>query len=339
MRVIGVGIVGCGSIHKVHGDSIKANKNSRLIGVADIKEERANKAAAFYKCKGYTSYDDLLKNEEIEAIHICTPHYLHVPMAIKALQSGKHVFLEKPAGIHTIEIKKLIEQTQKAGKHIGVCLQNRYNRTSIAAKQIITAGYMGNVKGIKGIVTWNREADYYTNSDWKGVKEKEGGGVIINQAIHTLDLMQWLVGRVERIKGTVDNRTLEGIIEVEDTAEATMVFENGAKGIFYATNGFSMNSPVEIEIHCENGTLAFSNGELIQCIDGKREVVARDTQDESSYKDYWGVSHNILIQEFYRSIINNDFKGYVDLEEGIKAMQLIEAIYKSSQENKYIRII
>ena len=149
-------------------------------------------------------------------------------------------------------------------RQITINFQNRFNPTSIKAKEIIDSGEMGKIRGVKGLVTWFRDADYYVESGWRGSFQTEGGGVLINQSIHTLDLMRWLVGEVEFIEGHVSTRALKDVIEVEDTAEATLYFKNGARGIFYATNCYTDNSPVEIEIHFDKGTLRIYDDELIK---------------------------------------------------------------------------
>lgn len=333
MENIGVGIIGCGAIFGVHADAIANNPSVKLIAVADIMEEKAKTAAERYQCTYYTDYKEILGDSRINAIHICTPHYLHAPMAIEALNVGKHVMVEKPVALNVKQAWEMVEAARKNKKLLGVAFQNRFNNTSVKMKEILCEGRLGQIKGMKGLVTWHRDEPYYTQSGWRGKFATEGGGVLINQAIHTLDLMQWLAGEVEAIKGHVDTRVLDNVIEVEDTADATIYFKNGAVGLFYATNGYTTNSSVELEVHCEKGVLNIKDGNLTLTAGKKTEHIT-DDHHNGKYKAYWGDSHKKLIDRFYHCIFNKDEKGYVAGEEGITALQMIECIYRSSAQNE-----
>jgi hypothetical protein len=174
-------------------------------------------------------------------------------------------------------------------------------------------------------VTWHRDKEYYVNSSWRGRFETEGGGVLINQAIHTLDLMQWFGGKVDSIKGHVDTSVLEDIIEVEDTANATIYYENGAIGIFYATNTFTTNSPVEIQMDFEKGSLRLCGGKLVLSQNKSETLVVDDSKKNIKYKSYWGYSHEKQINEFYKAVLNKAYSGYVSIKEGNKAIKMIFA--------------
>ena len=337
MDKLGAAIIGCGSIYKVHADAIVGSADARLVAVADIEEQKAKAAASQYACAFYTDYKEMLGSEKIDVVHICTPHYLHAPMAIEALKNGKHVLVEKPMAINEEQAQRMAAEAEKSGRYLGVAFQNRYNNTSLNAKAILDEGTLGPIKGIKGFVTWYREASYYTQSSWRGKFKTEGGGVLINQAIHTLDLMQWLAGDIKAIKGHVDTRVLEHVIEVEDTADATIYFKNGAVGLFYATNCFTTNAAIEIEVHCEKGILKINDDELVLVRDGAKERIASD-QGDSPYKTYWGNSHNKLIGQFYRCILEENETDYITGEEGITALKMIKGIYQSSSEHAKVFI-
>lgn len=331
MDKIKAAIIGCGSIYENHANAIKEYEFSEIVSVVDINEEKAKLAAKKYGCTYYTDYIEMLKDKAIDVVHICTPHYLHSKMAIDAMQHDKHVFTEKPLGISCLEGKNMLEESIRLNKKLCVCFQNRFNNTSIKAKEILREGTLGKIIGIKGIVTWNRDRNYYLSSDWRGKYITEGGGVMINQAIHTLDLMQWLGGEINAIKGNIDTRVLNEVIEVEDTADATFYFKNGAIGIFYATNCYSTSSPIELEIHAEKGCLRIIDNKLYLTINGVTSIVANDNIDINGYKAYWGLSHKALIQLFYDCILKNDFNGYVNAKDGIKSLEMIHHIVESSK--------
>jgi len=332
MSKIGVGIIGCGSIFGVHADAVKKSWIAELKAVADIKESAAKEAAIRHGCDFYTDYRIMLKDPGIQAVHICTPHHLHASMAIDALRAGKHVLTEKPVAIDAADAAEMVETARTCGKHLAVCFQNRFNQTSVKAREVIDSGMLGRIKGIKGIVTWYRDGSYYTKSGWRGDRERAGGGVLITQALHTLDLMQWFCGEAERIMGHADNRCFRSVIEVEDTAEATIWFKNGARGIFYATVCHTDNSPVVIEIHCEKGSLTIWDGELYLARDDKRELLARD-QLASGEKAYWGLSHEKLIRHFYECILQ-DKADYISVPDAYVSVEMAMGIYESSANGR-----
>jgi len=268
----------------------------------------------------------------VDVVHICTPHYLHAPMCIDSLRAGKHVLVEKPLAENVNNADKIVNEIDShPEKHLGVVFQNRYNDTSLKAKEIIENGDIGEIKGIKGIVTWYRSDEYYKQDEWRGKWETEGGGVLINQSIHTLDLVQWLAGDLKAVKGNFETRVLESV-EVEDTADATLFFENGAIGVFYVTNCYSTNSPIEIEIHGEKGILTFKDNDLILKNDGQFRKI-QDKEMDTVYKSYWGKSHKSLINDFYDNIINDE-RDYISAQQGIKSLEIIHGIYESSNSNK-----
>ena len=327
MQKIKAAIIGCGNIHQVHADVLKKIKIADLNYMVDIKTDRAKKAAQKYNCNYLTNYKKLL-NKNIDAVHICTPHYLHAPMAVEFLKNNINVLLEKPLALNYKEGQKIVEAEKNSTAKLTVCFQNRFNTNNQKAKRILEANNLGKVKGIKAIVTWHRGENYYLEDDWRGKYATEGGGVLINQAIHTLDLMQWFGGSIKDVKGNTDTRVLDKVIEVEDTAEATLYFENGALGIFYATNTFTDNSPIEIVIDCEKGSLRLFDDQLI--IKTADNTNFFEENNKGNYKAYWGYGHQKLIKKFYQNISNNNQK-LINASEAIKSLKLIKEINDSSK--------
>lgn len=333
METLGAAIIGCGAIGPIHAEAVANLSQGKLVAVVDPKKERRERLGIQYGCKAYETYEQALQNPEVKIIHICTPHYLHVPMAIKGILAGKHVLIEKPLGMNLKEVdemkKVLLAHPQM---YAGVIFQNRYNETSQKAKQMIEHHELGEILGLKGIVTWYRSESYYRESDWRGKWTTEGGGVLINQAIHTLDLLQWLGGKIKQIKGRVDTRSLQDVIEVEDTSEATFYYENKTRGIFYATNSYTDNSSVEIEIHGTQGKLTLREGQLIFSRDGKSHILEQD-QGVKKGKPYWGSAHQKQIEDFYQCIINS--KPYpISVREAGIAIEMIQGIYESHRTGK-----
>lgn len=321
-------IIGCGTVYNVHADALASNPNTRLTAVADIDAARASAAAQKYGCRAYDDYREVLSDPTVDSVHICTPHHLHCAMAIEAMNAGKHVLSEKPMAISVEECEEMIKTSGRTGRQLGICFQNRYNTTSLYIKQLLQSGKTGRILTAKASVTWLRERDYYAGSAWRGKWSTEGGGVLINQAIHTLDLLQWFIGKPIRIKGNTDTRFLKDVIEVEDTAEATILFDSGIHAFFYATNGYA-GSPVELEVVCENAVLKLSDSSLtVNYSNGDTESVS-DIHPKTGEKAYYGTGHAILIDNFYISLLEG--KPFaVDGGQAIEAIRLIRALYRSS---------
>jgi len=271
----------------------------------------------------------MLTDENIDVVHICTPHYLHKDMAVKALKAGKNIILEKPAAMTLEELSELEEAYKASDKKACIMLQNRTNNSVAQMKNLIdNDGTLGKMLGIAGFMTWHRDENYYKTEDWRGKWETEGGGLLINQAIHMIDLLDWLGGGIEEIKCSLSN-FVNDAIAVEDTAHMTMKFKNGTTGVFYATNGFSTDAPFRIEIIFENGTLRYADSRLYR-IDTEVEVVTTDSQNAKG-KKCWGSGHKGVIEKFYYALENN-LEDYLDLTEGVHSSKLMLSMYKESVE-------
>ncbi|HRT82954.1 MAG TPA: Gfo/Idh/MocA family oxidoreductase, partial [Oscillospiraceae bacterium] len=279
-----------------------------------------------------TDFDEMLKGEKPDVLHICTPHYLHTPMALKALELGIHVLIEKPCSVTRGELALLRQAQEETGLKVGTCFQNRYNKSSIRLRELLADGEGGKLLGMRGFVTWSRGEAYYSD-DWHGTLEKECGGVLINQAIHTLDLMQNAGGGVKSVVGHISNDHLKGVIEVEDTASALMEFNNGANGIFYATLAHTDDAPIMVDFIFEEYTLRLEGDNLYKlgpC--GELEALEQAGENRLFGKACWGSGHTALIDDFYDSI-RNDRPFEIDAFEGGKALETVLAIYRSSAQN------
>ena len=327
MRKLGIALVGCGAISRVHLEIIKKNESAEIICLVENDNEKVKELLKEYNLEVISDYRQILNREDIDIVHITTPHYNHYEIALEFIKHKKNLLIEKPLTLSVLEAEKLVEETENNGVHSAIVYQNRLNKTSSYLKKLLEEKKYGEILGIKGILAWDRRGEYYTGSEWKGTIEKEGGGVLINQAIHTLDLMLWFGGEINSLSGSIHKHRLTNEIEVEDTVEAYMIFENGARGVFYATNNYSYDSSVELEVHCENGVLNIKNNKLKLFLDGEEEILEEEEFIRNDVnKKCYGNSHETLINNFYRSILNKT-KDYIDIKEGIKALEIIEKIY------------
>ncbi len=331
-----VAVIGCGNISKVHFAALSENPDVQIVAVADIKPERADKAAEKYGAKAYCSFDELLENESPDAIHICTPHYLHTEMAVKALKKGINVLVEKPCSVSAEEVEILRNAQKESCKQLAVCFQNRYNSCVIKADEIISSGRLGKVKSIRAFVTWERDESYYSD-DWHGTIEKECGGVLINQAIHTVDLIQHFGGKCKKITAHVSNDHLKGTIEVEDNASVLMELENGVTALLYATTAYAEKSDVLIEISLESGKLRLEGNKLYEITADGLTVICNKSEGVYHGERYWGTGHSVLINDFY-DCLKTDRKFKIDSFEGGHAAKIVAASYLSSKENNSIDI-
>jgi UDP-N-acetyl-2-amino-2-deoxyglucuronate dehydrogenase len=334
MKRLNTAIIGCGTIFGIHASVVQHSAGARLVAVTDIDEVKAEKAARQYDCGSYTDYRQMLRDGRIQVVHICTPHFLHAEMAIAALRSGKHVLVEKPMAITLADAETMIDVARKTGKSLGVCFQNRYNSTAIRVKNILDSGRAGKVVYAKAALKWHRDAAYYQQSNWRGAWATEGGGVLINQAIHTLDLLQWFLGEPKSVTGNIATNGLKNIIEVEDTAQAVFTFENGVTADFFATNCHPENAPVELEIECERLTMRLAGDLAIQTPDGRVERLPEENV-RTGAKAYWGCSHLELIADFYHCLQSGE-RFAVDGTAGRTALQMVRAIYTSAGQKREV---
>ena len=291
-------VIGCGGIAQVHGPALKALDNVQLAACCDIVPEKARAYAEKFGCTPYTDYETLLNAEKPDAVHLCTPHYLHTPMAETAAERGVCVFTEKPQVISWQEWNRLQKAAEKV--NIGVCLQNRYNPNVQKAEEMLSSGEMGAVKGVRAAVYWNRGEAYYASGPWRSKWETAGGGVVANQTVHTLDLLLRFLGKPDKVLCHMANRHLPGAAEVEGTVEGYFESE-GKRGIYFATNAWCENAPVMIEIAAEKGTLRIDGDDLSITKDGKTEMLHFDMPTPVG-KSYWGSGHFACIQDYYRCL-------------------------------------
>lgn len=328
-------IVGCGAIYQNHVAGIQSSENARLVALCEINPDKTAALATLHQLPVYLEYSRLLEDPSIDVIHLCVPHWLHTPMACQALKAGKHVFCEKPSAISPAEITMLREAKKQSGKMVGVCLQNRYNESSIRCKSLLESGKLGAITGGRATVFWSRDAAYYQESGWRGKLDTEGGGVLINQSIHTLDLLQWLIGgRVRALTGSCSTKFLTGIIEVEDTADALLLFESGARGVFFATNSYVVNAPVEIEVQCEKGSVKITGNTLTTCFDDQQDTLCFSPEEQKE-KGYWGEGHTAIIRHFY-SCLAEGIEFPVGIDAIAAPLAIISGIFESSRTGQTV---
>ena len=336
MKTLQAAVIGCGSIHTCHVAAIEHDSDSQLRAIAETDIAKGQALAQGYGCDFYADYHQMLRDPLIDVVHICLPHHLHLEAILAALAAGKHVFTEKPLALNIGEVQVLRQAAEKAQGQVGVCYQNRLNPSSQKIKALLDSGQLGNMLSIKAVLTWSRSGTYYSESPWRGRFETEGGSLLINQAIHTLDLMQWFGGGVCALKGAVERTFLSDLTENEDTAMASLKMGNGARGFFYATNCHSTDSPLLLEIHCEKGLLQLHHNALWLIEGENKTLLVSDQSPAGKFKSYWGDSHRQAISNFYHSVRHPEEQNYISVSQAEVSLNIVGAIYRSSQSGRWI---
>lgn len=332
MAKIRTALIGCGSISKVHLDALSHMDNVELVSVADVKEDRAKARAEQYGCAYTTDWTEYVSRDDIDVVHICTPHYLHAPMASALLDSGKRVLTEKPMASEVADAEEMIRHSDG---RLAVVFQNRYNEASQFIRQSIADGRYGKLLSMRAAVNWHRTPEYYTESGWRGFYKTEGGGVLINQAIHTLDLMLYFAGKPASVRGHVSTDLLYDTIEVEDTASGLIKFESGLLANFYCTTTFGTDRPVEIELVFERATLKTDAETLHVTQNGGTELICSSAA--SGAKAYWGTTHEVLLRDFYKAV-EEKRPFWIDGESALPVLKLLKGVYESSRTGKEVQL-
>ncbi|KRG16086.1 oxidoreductase [Virgibacillus soli] len=335
-----VGIIGCGRIFPMHAYPVNAREDTEIVAVCDNKEDRAKEKAEIFQCAYYTDYEKMLDSEDLDVLHICLPHHLHAPVAIAAAKRNIHILTEKPMSIAYEDAVEMVETAKNQNVTLGVIFQNRYNPGSKLIKEMLVNGELGAICSGKLSVTWDRSDDYYKESDWKGTWDKEGGGVIIDQAIHTMDLMRWFVDdEIHYVDATISNRAHE-FIDVEDSAEGVIKYKNGVVTAFHAINYYTYDAPVEIELHCESGIAKMVGDRATVTLHDGREFIADNNPNEtfdydSGAKSYWGVSHIKQVNNYYEALQEGK-QPQITGEDALKTQKMITAIYDSGKKKERV---
>ena len=330
-------LVGCGGIAAVHGSVLTSGIDTEFVAAADIKPEKAQTYAENFHTKPYPSLESMLEAEKPDVLHICTPHYLHVPMAIYSLERNINVFMEKPPAISFDQLEELKKAAAKSEAQLGFCYQNRYNASIRAAKDLIDSGKAGKVLGARAFVTWCRGAAYYTESGWRGSLKTEGGGVLINQSVHTQDLLCFLLGDPTTVDATMTNHHLKNVIEVEDTLEAYIDF-NGVHASFYATTSYCADVAPLIEIACENMTIRVEDPHVtVYPKDAAPYQLSVETLPPIG-KSYWGTGHTACVSDFYQSLRDNR-RFSLNLETMEPSIRLMLGTYESARSGHSVTLI
>lgn len=336
----GFGIIGCGMISKWHADSIRTIEGARLVGAADTDPRRAADLASQYGCTPFASADDLLACEEIDIVCICTPSGLHAEYAKKAALAGKHFVVEKPLAITRQQLCEVIDACEANQTRGCVISQLRFSPDVQKVKKALDKGLLGRILFADLTMKYYRSPNYYASSPWRGTHAMDGGGALMNQGIHGIDLIQYLVGPIRAVSGVC--KTLVHGIEVEDTASLTVEFESGAVGTVTGSTAAYPGFPRRIELNGTAGSITLTEDRITHWSVGGEEQSERfDEQNETAaqtYRDPEKMSFELHRQQLADMIdaLRTDRKPLVDIYDGKRAVDVVLSAYEASQTHQTV---
>lgn len=347
MKTIGFGTIGCGMIAGIHAKAIKEIEGSKLIAGYDPVPGRAEAFGQENDCLGYDDLDKFLANPDIDIVTIATPSGLHLDGALKAIDAGKNVIVEKPIEITLERIDQIIKKADEKGVILGGIFHSRYFKVPQLIKKTIDSGRLGKIALADAQVKWYRSQEYYDSGAWRGTWKLDGGGALMNQSIHAIDLLQWFMGPVTEISGSIATLAHERI-EVEDSAVATLKFENGALGVIEGTTSAWPGFLKRIEICGSEGTIvmeeeslkvwSFKN-ETAEDEEIRKKYIGGDTGDggagDPSTLGYFG--HKLELTDF-ADAVRKHRQPLIDGREARKAVEIIEGIYTSARTGESVKL-
>ena len=322
-----------------HVKAIQDTDGAELVAVCDILKDRAEKIAG-EKLTVYTDYKDMLQDSDVDVVSICTPNYLHAEMAISAMRAGKHVLCEKPMTLNIIDAEQIVEANKETKKRFFLVKQNRYNPPIIELKKAFKEDLLGKVFLINATVYWNRRDDYFSSSDWRGTKNKDGGA-LFTQSSHFLDLMIWLGGEVESVFAVMDNVTHPNI-ETEDLGIITIRFKNGAIGnLQYTTAVYEKNFEGTIGVLGTKGTVKISGKYLNELefwnVNGVQKPILEQGNEANDYGTYKGsMSNHDKVYQNIIDVLRNGSEIAVTSTQGKESVEIMQAAYISAINKKEI---
>jgi predicted dehydrogenase len=344
---IGIGIVGAGMISTFHAKAIADTANGKLIGCYDRSGERAEQFAAANHCRAYATLEEMLADPAISAVAICTPSGAHLEPAVAAAEAGKHVIVEKPLEVTIEKCDAIIAACNKANVKLAATFQSRFHKSSQLMKAAVDAGRFGKITMGDAYVKWYRSQEYYDSGAWRGTWALDGGGALMNQAIHSVDLLLWLMGPAKRVSAMMNTLTHERI-EVEDIVVANVMFESGALGVVEATTTAFPGALKRVEIAGSEGSAVLEEEDIIQWTFRNetdadqtiRESMAGQNQTGGGASDPSAIGHHGHTEVFndFLDAIEHDREPLVNGVEGRRSVELICAIYESAKTGRTIEM-
>lgn len=336
MKKIKFGILGCGTIGDVHARAIaELPELCELAALCDVNPARAKEYAKKYNVKAYSDYSEMLRDPDIDAVSICTPSGMHADQAIAAIEAEKHVLCEKPMALTTADAERIRAAEARSNKKLSVVFQMRYTEDIQYIKKVIEDGMLGQLTFCDLYMKYWRDESYFKVSPWRGTFAMDGGGALMNQGIHGIDIMHYLCGAPKLLGAKV--KTLIHDIETEDTAVAAVEYPSGALGVIQASTSSNPGFDRRVEINGSRGYAVIIDAHLEKLyVDGKFIVDTVIETGAGTKSDPTKMSHDkhtLQIKNFIRAI-HGEEELISTSADGLAAVSFIEKIYETSKNPK-----
>lgn len=335
------GIIGYGVIGDVHAEVIENIEGAKLVAIATHTEAKAREAAEKHHCDYYTDYHEMLRREDIDIVSICLPSGRHGEAAIAAAEAGKHCIVEKPIEISADRAERMIDAFEQRGLKLSVIFQHRFDRSTQLIREAIEKDSLGKLNYGSAKVLWFRDEAYYQNQGWRGTWAGDGGGALMNQAIHSIDLLQYFMGPVDAICGKCDT-LYHQTMETEDLGVALLRFQSGAIGVIEGTTLAYPGLYTEISVFGQEGSAIIKNDALhfYHMAKGKEPQFEELMENGDEYL-YYGCYNLMPYIRQYKDVmeaIKQNREPLVSGREGLKSVKIVTSIYESSKRNEWIKV-
>lgn len=335
MKTLRFGIIGTGNIAPIHAAAIKSVADAELVAVADGNCGRAESFAQRYSVDCEKDYHRLCARADVDIITICAPHHLHAPMTVEAAKAGKHIMCEKPMACTPEECDRMIAACHDSGVTLDIIFQNRFDCLPGKIKAAVDTGRLGQILWVSSTTPWYRDTAYYREANWRGAWATAGGGALINQAIHAVDLLLWLGGDPQRV--TAKMRTLNHSIEVEDSLVALLEYPAGHLGMIQATTNAYPGFAERLEFHGTRGSVIYHKGEArlewhLRDPDQTWEETTETSNAASAPMDISAAGHIAQFRDFAAALREGRSPSIGPLE-GRRSVDLIAAVYSSARSD------
>ncbi|MBT4935471.1 Gfo/Idh/MocA family oxidoreductase [Candidatus Woesearchaeota archaeon] len=329
-KKIMLGVVGIGSIFKTHYKAITTMKGAELVALCSRSEDKLHKESQKLGIKAYRTVDEMVLNPDIDAIIVLTPPYAHADIGLQVVRAGKHLLIEKPLDIDEIKAQELLEEAEKNNVIVSVISQMRFGKAVQKTKKLIDSGKLGKLVLLRVSMKWNRSKNYYNSTSWVTDPQKSGGGVLINQGIHFLDLLRWLGGPYKDVSSFKE--TFKYDLPIEDTFVGTIKFNNNALGVIEATTATCRNLPNVIEVHGTKGSIVIQNNKFVEFHFGEYSFTnALKSKMYSKLMSFIPLKKGHIADQItnFVSTIQNGGKVFIPGSEGLDTLKLCRKLYQN----------